>query len=108
MLRIAWTEHVTNEWAFNRANIKPTLLDGFLKRRLAFHGHLARKGVITFDLMIGRIHGDEDQEPPGSSISLIKLPPTTKRQWLYREVGASGGVSATREGRQMSEGENEN
>ena len=42
MLRISWTEHVTNEEVFNRANTKPTLLDG-----LAFHGHLVRKGGIT-------------------------------------------------------------
>ena len=48
MLRISWTEHVTNEEVFNRANTKPTLLDGLLKRRLAFHGHLVRKGGITF------------------------------------------------------------
>ena len=47
MLRISWTEHVTNEEVFNRANTKPTLLDGLLKRRLAFHGHLVRKCGIT-------------------------------------------------------------
>ena len=57
MLRISWTEHVTNEEVFNRANTTPTLLDGLLKRRLAFHGHLVRKGGITLDLMIGRLHG---------------------------------------------------
>ena len=57
MLRISWTEHVTNEEVFNRANAKPTLLDGLLKRRLAFHGYLVRKGGITLDLMIGRLHG---------------------------------------------------
>ena len=50
MLRISWTEHVTNEEVINRANTKPTLLDGVLKRRLAFHGHLVRKGGITLDL----------------------------------------------------------
>ena len=57
MLRISRTEHVTNEEEFNRANTKPTLLDGQLKRQLAFRGHIARKGSITFDLMIGHIHG---------------------------------------------------
>ena len=36
MLHISWTEHVTNEEVFNRANTKPTLLDGLVKRRLAF------------------------------------------------------------------------
>ena len=57
MLRISWTEHVTNEEVFTRANTKPTLVDGLLKRRLAFHGHLVRKGGITLDPMIGRLHG---------------------------------------------------
>ena len=60
MLHISWTEHVTN-----RANTKPTLLDdGFLKRRLAFHGHLVRKGGITLDLMIGRLHGNRPRGRP--------------------------------------------
>ena len=31
MLRISWTEHVTNEEVFNRANAKPTLIDGLLR-----------------------------------------------------------------------------
>ena len=67
MLRISWTEHVTNEEVFNRANTKPTLLDGLLKRRLAFHGHLVRKGGITLDLMIGRLHGTRPRGRPGTT-----------------------------------------
>ena len=57
ILRISWSEHVTNEEVLNMANTKPTLLDGILKRRLDFHGHLVRKGCITFNPMIVRIHG---------------------------------------------------
>ena len=64
MLRISWTEHVTNEDVFNRANTKPTLLDGLLKRRLAFDGHLVRKDGITLDLMIGRLHGTRPRGRP--------------------------------------------
>ena len=64
MLCISWTEHVTNEDVFNRANTKPTLLDGLLKRRLAFHGYLVRKGGITLDLMIGRLHGTRPRGRP--------------------------------------------
>ena len=56
--------HVTNEEVFNRANTKPTLLDGLLKRRLAFHGHLVRKDGITLDLMIGRLHGTRPRGRP--------------------------------------------
>ena len=65
MLRISWTEHVTNEEVFNRANTKPTLLDGLLKRRLAFHGHLVRTGGVTLDLMmIGRLRGTRPRGRP--------------------------------------------
>ena len=64
MLRISWTEHVTNDEVFNRANTKPTLLDELLMRRLAFHGHLVRKGGITLDLMIGRLHGTRPRGRP--------------------------------------------
>ena len=64
MLRISWTEHVTNEDVFNRANTKLTLLDGFLKRRMAFHGHLVRKDGITLDLMIVRLHGTRPRGRP--------------------------------------------
>ena len=64
MLRISWTEHVTNEEVFNWANTKPILLDGLLKRRLAFHGQLVRKGGITLDLMIGRLHGTRPRGRP--------------------------------------------
>ena len=64
MLRIAWTEHVTNEGVFNKANTKPTLLDGLLKRRLASHGQLVRKRGITLDLMIGRLHATRPRGRP--------------------------------------------
>ena len=64
VMRISGTEHVTNEEVFNRANTKSTLLDGLLKRRLAFHGHLVRKSGITLDLMIGRLHGNRPRGRP--------------------------------------------
>ena len=107
MLRISWTEHVTNEEVFNRANTKPTLLDGLLKRRLAFHGHLVRKGVITLDLMIGRLHGTRPRGRPRTTW-LKDLATQANISYkeaitMYREIGRSGGVSATLEGRQMSD-----
>ena len=64
MLCISWTEHVTNEEVFKRANTKPTLLDGLLKRRLAFHGHIVTTRGITLDLMSGRIHGTRPRGRP--------------------------------------------
>ena len=64
MLRISWTEHVTNEEVFNMAYTKPTLLDEIPIRRLAFHGHLVRKGGITLDLMIVLLHGTRPRGRP--------------------------------------------
>ena len=49
------------------ANTKPTLLDGLLKRRLVFYGHLVRKGGITLDLMIGRLRGTRPRGRPGTT-----------------------------------------
>ena len=83
MLRISWTEHVTNEEVFHRANTKTTLLDGLLKRRLAFLGHLARKGGITLDLMIGRLHGTRPRGRPRTTW-LKDLP--TQANISYKEA----------------------
>ena len=82
MLRISWTEHVTNEEVCNRANTKPTLLDG-LKRRLAFHGHLVRKDGITLDLMIGRLHGTR---PRGRPITTWLKDLATQANISYKEA----------------------
>ena len=89
MLRISWTEHATNEEVFNRANTKPTLLDGLLKRRLAFHGHLVRKGGITFDLMIGRLYGTRPRGRPRTTwpkglanISYTLTMPRDRKKWM--------------------------
>ena len=51
MLRISWTEIVTNQEMFNIANTKLTFFEGLRKRGQVFHGHL-RKGGITFNRMI--------------------------------------------------------
>ena len=81
-LKILIPEHVTNEEVFNRANTKPTLVDGLLKRRLAFHGHLVWKGGITLDLMIGRLHGTR---PRGRPITTWLKDLTTQANISYKE-----------------------
>ena len=106
MLCISWTEHVTNEEVFNRANTKPTLLDGLLKRRLTFHGDLVRKCGITLDLMIGRLHGTRPRGRPRTTWLKDLATQANISYKPYREMGRSGGVSATLElveRRQMSE-----
>ena len=77
-------EHVTNEEVFNMVNTKPTLLDGLLiKRRLAFHGHLVRKGGITLDLMIGCLHGTR---PRGRPITTCLKDLATQANISYKEA----------------------
>ena len=83
MLRISWTEHVTNEEVLNRANTKPTFFDGLLKRRLAFHGQLVRKDGITLDLMIGCLHG---ARPRGRPITTWLKDLTTQAEISYKEA----------------------
>ena len=83
MLRISWTEHVTNEEVFNRANTKPILLNGLLKSRLAFHGNLERRWGITLDLMIGLLHGTRPRGSPRTT-SLKDL--ATQANISYKEA----------------------
>ena len=66
----------------NRANTKPTLPDGLFTRRLAFHGHLVRKGGITLDLMTGRLHGTR---PRGRLITTWLKDLTTQANISYKE-----------------------
>ena len=101
-------EHVTNEEVFNRANAKSILLDGLLKRRLAFHGHLVRTGGITLDLMIGHIHGTRPRGRPRTTW-LKDLATQANINYTeaitYRETWLSGVVSATQEGHHMRDRE---
>ncbi len=83
MLRISWTERVTNEEMFNRAKTKPTLLDGLLKRRLVFQAHIVRKDGITLDLMIGPLHGTRPRGRP-------------KTTWL-KDVATQANISYKRQ-----------
>ena len=83
MLRISWTEYVTNEEVFNMAYTKPTLLDEILIRRLAFHGHLVRKGGITLDLMIVLLHGTR---PRGRPITTWLKELATQANITYKEA----------------------
>ena len=75
------------------------------KGRLTFHVHVASKGGVTLDLMIGRIHGT--RQNTRKTYNLKKLVRQVNINYTLcnncTETGTSGGVSATREGRQMSE-----
>ena len=72
-----------NNYDHNNENTKPTLLDGLLKRRLAFHGHLVRKGGNTRDLMIERLHGTR---PRGRPITTWLKDLTTQANISYKEA----------------------
>ena len=77
--------HLTDGTCHQRGGVyrgqqKPTLLDGLPKRRLAFHGHIIRKGGITLDLMTGCIHGTRPRVRPSTwRTSLNKLTSIAQR-----------------------------
>ena len=84
MLCIPWTEHVTSEEVFNMANTKPTSLMDYLNGdSMAFHGHLVRKGGITLDLMIRRLHGTR---PRGRPITAWLKDLATQANINYKEA----------------------
>ena len=43
ILRVSWTEKITNEWVLNKAGVKMELLDTIKARKLAYYGHTMRK-----------------------------------------------------------------
>ena len=50
-------------------SIKPILHSKHLRRLLAFHCHLVRKGGITLDLNIGHIHGTRPRAKTKNSLA---------------------------------------
>ena len=83
-----YASHGCNMSPMMRCLTRPTqnphsLMDSLRGNWLSMVTYTVRNGGITFDLMIGRIHGtrdrEEDQEPPGWMYSFHKLPSTIHR-----------------------------
>jgi len=52
MLRIAWTDKVSNEEVLQRANTSRNLLNVIVNRQIRFVGHIMRKQAIALTGMI--------------------------------------------------------
>ena len=57
MLRISWTDRVTNEEVFRRANVKRKVLKEMRIRQLKFLGHMVRKDGLENLALTGKIAG---------------------------------------------------
>jgi len=59
ILRVSWTAKKTNEWVFNKAEVKRELLDIVKARKLAYYGHTMRKqgSWLKKEIMQGTMPG---------------------------------------------------
>jgi hypothetical protein len=64
ILRISWTERVTNEEVYRRIGSQPKLSTQLLQRRLGFFGHTVRKDGLTLQLIEGRVNGKRPRGRP--------------------------------------------
>ena len=62
MLRISWTDHVTNEEVLRRrAGTERNLLRTIWRRQIEFLGHVMRKEGLENLMLMGRIEGKRDR-----------------------------------------------
>jgi len=57
MLRIAWTDKVSNEEVLQRANTSRNLLKVIVNRQIRFVGHIMRKSQLEAITLTGMIEG---------------------------------------------------
>ena len=57
VLRIPWTDKVTNEEMLRRAGLKRELMRSIEKRQLQFLGHILRAQGLESDCLLARING---------------------------------------------------
>ena len=58
-MRVSWTAKKTNEWVFNKAEVKRELLDAVKASNLAYCGHTTRKqgSCLEKEIMQGTMPG---------------------------------------------------
>ena len=69
LLRIKWTDKKTNEYVLSKIGTIERLLTTIVKRKMAFVGHVLRKGDICKDLLIGAVHGRRGKGRPKTRYS---------------------------------------
>ena len=61
ILRISWTERVSNEDVLRRADVEKKLIKLVRKRQLSFLGHIYRKDDLERAVLTGKIEGKRDR-----------------------------------------------
>jgi len=69
LLRIKWTDKKTNEYVLSKIGTSERLLTTIVKRKMAFVGHLFRKGNICTDLLIGAVYRKRGKGRPKTRYS---------------------------------------
>jgi len=61
MLKVSWTQRVTNEEIMRRVKTKRELMTSICKRQLKFVGHIERKGGFESICMTGKMEGRRER-----------------------------------------------
>ena len=64
MLRISWTERVSNEEVLNRAGAKREIMKMIRRRQMRFLGHIMRKQQLESVCMMGKVEGRRGRGRP--------------------------------------------
>ena len=69
LLRIKWIDKKTNEYVLSTSGTSKRLLTTIVKRKMAFVGHVFRKGDNCTDLLIGAVYGRRGKGRPKTRYS---------------------------------------
>ena len=74
MLRIVWTDHVTNETVLNNIGEKRSIITVILKRKAQWIGHVIRHDCLLHTILEGAVAGENRRGRPRQEFldSLIK------------------------------------
>ena len=64
MLRIPWTDHITNEEVLRKAGCQRKLMFNIRKRQLLFLGHVIRKEGLEELVLSGKVDGKKGRGRP--------------------------------------------
>lgn len=64
MLKISYTDHITNEEVLRRTNSKRELKDLIMKRKLSYFGYIVRGEKLQRQLVDGRVEGERGRGRP--------------------------------------------
>ena len=77
MLKISYTDHVTNEEVLRRVGEKPSLTKNIIKRKLQYFGHIIRQDSLQKLLIEGKVDRKRGRGRP-------------RRTWLSDVTGWTG------------------